>query len=169
MKLNQPASLPEPSASGRRLTTAILSHPSILNHAANTSQPEPPNRALAFKVAHNLAASFKYAWAGLRYAFYTQRNFRIHVVVGSLALSLGVALHLPAVELAVIGLTVGAVLAMELLNTALEAVVDLTVQQTYHDLAKIAKDCAAGAVLLFAFIALFVAGCLLLPPLLALL
>jgi diacylglycerol kinase (ATP) len=52
---------------------------------------------------------------------------------------------------------------MELLNTALEAVVDLTVKQTYHDLAKIAKDCAAAAVLVAAIVALLV-GCMLILP-----
>jgi diacylglycerol kinase (ATP) len=54
---------------------------------------------------------------------------------------------------------------MELLNTALEAVVDLTVSQTYHELAKIAKDCAAASVLISALVAVIVAGLLLLPPL----
>jgi diacylglycerol kinase (ATP) len=54
---------------------------------------------------------------------------------------------------------------MELINTALEAVVDLTVKQTYHELAKIAKDCAAAAVLISAFGALMVAGLLILPKL----
>lgn len=54
---------------------------------------------------------------------------------------------------------------MELLNTALESVVDLTVKQTYHELAKIAKDCAAAAVLISALVAVLVAGVLLLPPL----
>jgi diacylglycerol kinase (ATP) len=94
--------------------------------------------------------SFKYAWAGLSYAFITQRNFRIHTVIGTLAISLGVFLHLSAVEIAVICLTSGLVMALELLNTAIESVVDLTVKQTYHELAKIAKDCAAGAVLVSA-------------------
>jgi diacylglycerol kinase (ATP) len=51
------------------------------------------------------------------------------------------------------------------LNTAIESVVDLTVKQSYHELAKIAKDCAAGAVLISALAALLVAGALLLPPL----
>ena len=119
----------------------------------------------SYKVAHNLLTSFQYAGAGLRYALVTQRNFRIHLVIGTLALSIGVWLALPPVELAVIGLTSGLVLTMELLNTALEAVVDLTVRQTYHELAKIAKDCAAGAVLISALAAVIVAGLLLLPSL----
>ncbi len=137
-------------------------HPS---HAA----PEPVNRTLSWRVASNLFVSFRYAWTGISYAFHTQRNFRIHIAVGSLAIGLSLLLRLSRVEVAIIGLTIGAVLTMELLNTALESVVDLTVRQTYHELAKIAKDCAAGAVLIAAFAAVLVAGSLLLPPLLDLL
>ncbi|MEO0373420.1 MAG: diacylglycerol kinase family protein [Cyanobacteria bacterium P01_A01_bin.17] len=129
----------------------------------------PLRRTLSFQVADNLFASFRYAWAGVSYAFVTQRNFRIHTLIGSIALGLGVYLKLPSVELAVVGLTSGLVLVMELLNTALEAVVDLTVQQTYHELAKIAKDCAAASVLISALAAVIVAGLLLLPPLWAVL
>ncbi|KAM3091083.1 diacylglycerol kinase family protein [Phormidesmis sp. 146-35] len=130
--------------------------------------PLKPNRDLAWQVAPSLWTSFKYAWMGVSYAFQTQRNFRIHVIVGGVAIGLGVFLHLSVVELAVIGLTIGAVLAMELLNTAIESVVDLTVKQSYHDLAKIAKDCAAAAVLVSSIAALLVAGFLLLPRLFAL-
>ncbi|PZV12225.1 MAG: diacylglycerol kinase [Leptolyngbya sp.] len=129
------------------------------------SNLSPVERSLSWQVAGNLFVSFKYAWQGVSYAFRTQRNFRIHVMVGSLAVSLAIALSLSPVELAVIMLTCGIVLTTELVNTALESVVDLTVEQTYHELAKIAKDCAAAAVLISALIALSVAACLLLPPL----
>ncbi|MCC5643333.1 diacylglycerol kinase family protein [Nostoc sp. CHAB 5824] len=122
-------------------------------------------REFSWKVASNLFVSFKYAWAGISYSFQTQRNFRIHVSVCAMAIALSVFLHLQAVEIAVIGITSGLVLALELLNTAIESLVDLTVKQTYHDLAKIAKDCAAGAVLVSALVAVLVAGTLLLPPL----
>lgn len=122
------------------------------------------NRELSWKIASSLAISFKYAWAGLSYAFETQRNFRIHTVIGTLAIGLGVFLHLKPVEISVIGITIGIVLAMELLNTAIESLVDLTVGQSYHELAKIAKDCAAGAVLVSAMAAAIVAVALLLPP-----
>ena len=122
-------------------------------------------REFSWKVASNLFVSFKYAWAGISYSFQTQRNFRIHVSVCALAIAFSLFLHLQAVEIAVIGVTSGLVLALELLNTAIESLVDLTVKQTYHDLAKIAKDCAAGAVLVSALVAVLVAGTLLLPPL----
>lgn len=133
----------------------------------STIASEKPNRSLSWRVASNLFVSFRYAWAGVSYTFQTQRNFRIHVVVGTLAILLSLYLQLTRVEIAIIGLTIGAVMTMELLNTALESVVDLTVRQTYHELAKIAKDCAAGAVLISAIASVIVAGSLLLPPLLA--
>jgi len=122
-----------------------------------------PERDLAWQVAPTLLTSFRYAWMGVSYAFVTQRNFRIHVCLGTIAIGLGLLLKASVVELAVIGLTIGLVLAMELLNTAIESVVDLTVKQTYHELAKIAKDCAAAAVLVAAIAAVLVAGCILLP------
>jgi len=134
-----------------------------------TSPPEATlsqaDRHLSWRVAANLWVSFKYAWQGVSYAFRTQRNFRIHVVIGTVAVSAALLLDLTPVEIAIICLTCGAVLTMELINTALESVVDLTVQQSYHELAKIAKDCAAAAVLMSAIISVSVAVCLLVPPL----
>lgn len=147
-------------------TTQDLPAPSAPADAAhNPLKLGKPNRALAWKVASSLGVSFKYAWAGVAYAFQTQRNFRIHLIFGTFAIALSLYLSLSSLEIAVISLTIGAVLTMELLNTAIESVVDLTVKQTYHELAKIAKDCAAGAVLISALAAVLVASSLLLPPL----
>lgn len=122
-------------------------------------------RNLAWKVAPNLFLSFKYAWQGVRYAFATQRNFRIHTGIATLAISLGLFLHISAVEMAIVSVTCAIVMVLELLNTAIESIVDLTVKQNYHELAKIAKDCAAGAVLISAIAAVLVAAFILLPPL----
>lgn len=149
------------------MTNKSLISPS---HTTGSVRSRSERRRLSsFQVADSLLLSFKYAWSGLAYAFSTQRNFRIHTAIGTVALALGLFLNLPSVELAVIGITSGLVMVMELMNTALEAVVDLTVKQTYHELAKIAKDCAAGAVLISAIVAVIVASLLLLPPLIALL
>ncbi|URR36535.1 diacylglycerol kinase family protein [Thermosynechococcus sp. HN-54] len=122
-------------------------------------------RQRSYRVASSLLNSFCYAWAGVVYAFQTQRNFRIHTAVGLSAIALSGLLKLPPVEVAVILLTIGIVMGLELLNTALEAVVDLTVGKEYHELARIAKDCAAGAVLLSAMAAVGVAIALIVPPL----
>jgi diacylglycerol kinase (ATP) len=140
----------------------------IYSSTSSPSRPvqRPPlRREHSFQVAHNLLLSFQYAGAGLKYAFSTQRNFRIHALIGAIAISLGAMLQLPPAELALIGLTIGLVMTLELLNTSIEAVVDLVVDTQYHELAKIAKDCAAGAVLMSTIASIGVAGCLLLPPL----
>ncbi len=158
------------SLSPSQLRLISVSHSESAEISNNSELPVSAlDRSFSLKVASNLFVSFKYAWTGITYAFKTQRNFRIHTVIGTLAISLGIFLHLTSVEIAIIGLTVGAVMAMELLNTAIESVVDLSVGQSYHELAKIAKDCAAGAVMIFALAAVLVAGVLLLPPLFVLL
>ena len=141
--------------------------PSISLLTYNSEKSTKP-RTLAWQVAPNLLLSFQYAWAGVRYAFTTQRNFRIHSVVAAIAIILGLVLQVTPVEMAVLALTSVLVMVLELLNTAIESVVDLTVKQTYHELAKIAKDCAAGAVLLSSLAAVLVASFILLPPLIEL-
>jgi len=123
-------------------------------------------RVSAWKVAGDLPASFRYAAQGLAYSFASQRNFRIHVATGAVAFSLGLWLELTVDRLAVLVLTVAAVLVLELLNTATEAVVDLAIGRQFHPLARIAKDCAAAAVLVAAMASLLIATLLLVPPLL---
>ena len=119
----------------------------------------------AYKVARDLPASFRYAAQGLVYAFASQRNFRLQLAMGSLALTLGLWLHLNVLELGVLVLTVAAVLVLELLNTATEAAVDLAIGRQFHPLARVAKDCAAAAVLVAAMASILIALLLLSPPL----
>jgi diacylglycerol kinase (ATP) len=90
-----------------------------------------------------------YALSGIAHAWRSQKNFRIQVVLGVVALAVFAALHVPALGFAVLALAIALVLALEVLNTALEALVDLASPQL-HPLAKAAKDAAAGAVLLAA-------------------
>lgn len=126
-----------------------------------------PHRIGAWTVAGNLGVSFRYAAQGLSYAFSSQRNFRIHVGTGFVVFGLGLWLGLSADRLAVLVLTVAAVLVLELLNTATEAVVDLAIGRRFHPLARIAKDCAAAAVLVASLSSLLIALLLLIPPLAA--
>ncbi|SMB91969.1 diacylglycerol kinase [Deinococcus hopiensis] len=105
-----------------------------------------------------------FAVSGLRHVYRTQANFRIEVWAAALALSLTWVLHTPP---APIVLACALVLSVELLNTAVEAVVDLATPEL-HPLAKVAKDAAAGAVLLASLGALLVGCSVLGPPLLAL-
>ena len=141
--------------------------PKVSSSPTNNSLPTlvSKDRELSWQIASNLFVSFKYAWAGITYAFQTQRNFRIHVAVCALAIGLSVFLQLETVQISIIAITSGLVLTLELVNTAIESIVDLTVKQSYHELAKVAKDCAAGAVLVSALVALLVASTLIFPPL----
>jgi diacylglycerol kinase len=111
-----------------------------------------------------LLRSFFYAGRGLAEAFRTQRNLRVQLAAAVAAVALGVALRLSAVEFAIIVLTIGMVLVAEMLNTVAEAIVDLATE-TYHPLARTAKDVAAGAVLLSAIVAVIVALFVYLPHL----
>ncbi len=124
------------------------------------------NKRSSWKIAKDLPTSFLYAAKGLRYAFSTQRNFRIHVGFALLAFALGFMLGLNKSDLAIMALTATSVLVVELLNTAIESVVDLAIGKRFHPLAKIAKDCSAGAVLVASFSSLVIAILLLVPPLL---
>ncbi len=154
------SSSPKPSLKPNLIIDATTTTP-----VPSSPVPSSHQRQLAWQIAPNVFLSFRYAWMGVVYAFSTQRNLRIHTIIGTIAIGLSAWLQLPLLEIAVIGLTIALVLAMELLNTAIESVVDLLVKQSYHELAKIAKDCAAGAVLVSALASVFVAGLLLLPPL----
>ncbi|MFS8853707.1 diacylglycerol kinase family protein [Synechococcus sp. R5-16] len=171
---NSPSRLPERSRLAvfrRRVHSRDPAQPSEADRAAS-AEPlgrDPWRRPPSWQVADNLGKSFYYAGKGLVYAIRTQRNFRIHMAVAVIAFGLGLGLQLSALEMAVISLTSGLVMALELVNTALEAVVDLTLGSKYHLLAEIAKDCAAAAVLMAAVASLMVAAWLFLPPLVLLL
>jgi len=120
----------------------------------------------AWRRSHNLPTSFRYAAQGILYGVTTQRNFRIHLFIGALVFVFGIVLNLSFNQLAVLVLTVTAVLVLELLNTAIESVVDLAIGNRFHPLARIAKDCSAAAVLVASISSLVIAFLLILPPLL---
>ncbi len=115
--------------------------------------------------AAGLAASFRYAGAGLWWAFKTQRNLRVHVGLGLIASILALVLRFSPLEMAVLVLLMTVVIALELVNTVVEAAVDLA-SPAYHPLAKAAKDVAAGAVLVAALGAVVIGLLLFLPHLL---
>jgi diacylglycerol kinase len=112
--------------------------------------------------------SFGHAFAGIGHALRTQVNMRVHVAITIGVVIAGVGVELNAVEWAVIAVTIGVVWQAELFNTALEAIVD-KVSPEFHALAKVAKDCAAAAVLVTAICAVGVGVALFGPRLLALL
>lgn len=114
-----------------------------------------------------IVRSFGYAFEGVVAIARTQPNFLLHVLAAVLALGLSAALGLTPVELAVVTLTIFAVLAAEAFNTAIESLSD-HVEPSVRPLIKRTKDAAAAGVLLTALGAVGVAACLFLPRLLAL-
>jgi len=103
----------------------------------------------------NLAGSFNAAIEGFVYVFKSQRNMRLHFLMGLFAVLLGIFLNFTYIEVMVLCLTIAFVLFAEMFNTAIEYTVDL-VSQEYHPLARIVKDIGAGAVLLSAMTAVVI-------------
>lgn len=93
----------------------------------------------------NLAESVNHALEGIFYVLKGQRNMRIHFLAGILVFLFGIYFNLPSISLALLALTIGVVLAIEMINTALEHLSDIS-SIRYHPLIKIIKDISAGAV-----------------------
>lgn len=120
------------------------------------------------KKADSFWESFGYAREGLKHCVKMERNFRIHMVMGVIAFFLGVFLRLTTAELAILLLLIGLVLIAEMLNTALENLVDLCTED-FHPLAKVVKDVAAGAVLLLCAVAVLIGIIIFVPHILEML
>ena len=120
-------------------------------------------RRNSFRSSRNILFSFKYAINGINYCFKNERNFRIELSMACLSLILSFLLNLSYIENLILFATIFSVLILELLNTAIESLVDLLVDKEFSKLASISKDCAAGAVLLASINSIFVALYLFLP------
>jgi diacylglycerol kinase len=118
------------------------------------SKPRLPSQAPEGEWS-KFIASFRYAFSGLWYALRTQRNVRVHVLMGTLAVLLGIILRISSVEFAMIFVAITSVFIAEMFNTVIELCIDLA-SPDYHPLAKVAKDVAAGAVLLSAMLAVVI-------------
>lgn len=102
-----------------------------------------------------LIGGFDHAWDGLLLVLVSQRNMRFHVLAAFGVVVFGLLVGISALEFALLALAITMVFAAEVLNTAVEAIVDLASPER-HPLAKVAKDCAAGAVLVCAIGSVFV-------------
>lgn len=125
------------------------------------SRPDPASSSAALSL-RRWWRSAGFALCGVRHVWVTQPNFRIEVSLGIVACALGLLLR---VQLAPILLCCGLVLSLEMLNTAAEALTDLASPE-WHDLARVAKDAAAGAVLIASVFSLLVGAAVLGPALL---
>lgn len=109
-----------------------------------------------------LFKSFKYAIEGIIYAFKYEQNIIVHTLITILVIILGILLKISHYEWLICFILFGLVIATELINTSIEAIVDLICPKK-DPVAKIAKDTASGAVLVFASVAA-VAGLIIFIP-----
>lgn len=135
--------------------------------AGRATPPEDPRRGaiarLLRRASHtslprqgSLRWSFNWAFEGIVYVLRTQRNMQIHVSAAVVVLVMGLLLDFSRLEMAAVLGAISLVLVAEMMNTAIEAAIDAVVT-TYHPLVKIAKDVAAGAVLVATVNALAIA------------
>jgi len=111
--------------------------------------------------------SFKYPIKGLKYAYKNEQNLVVDVGISLIVLIAGFIFKLSNVEWLIVILTIGAVISLELMNTAVEAVVDLVTEE-YHPLAKVAKDTSAASVFIIAIISAVIGIIIFLPKIIGL-
>lgn len=116
---------------------------------------------------HSTIRSFSFAFSGIKTAYKNEPNLRIHTFFAVLAIILSAFLGITTIEWLLITFTIFYVITLELLNTVLEAVVNL-VSPEVRSYAKIAKDVSAACVLLAAFMSLIVGFVIFAPKILAL-
>ncbi|MGE6629262.1 diacylglycerol kinase family protein [Bacillus sp. NPDC077027] len=106
--------------------------------------------------------SFIYASRGIWRTLLNERNFKIHTVAAIVVTFCGFWLHISSTEWMIVLLLIGGMLALELVNTAIEHAIDLVTEKK-HPLAERAKDAAAGAVCVFAAISVMIGLIIFLP------
>ena len=106
------------------------------------------SRRGSYRTSKNVLVSFRYAFNGIKYTFKNSRNFKIQVLFAFLSLILGSILQLDKSSYLILLVTIFSVLTLEILNTSIESLVDLIIKKKFSNVAKFAKDCSAGAVLL---------------------
>ena len=111
--------------------------------------------------------SFKYSIDGLKYALVHEQNLVIHFIIAFLVVLFGFLFHLELFEWVILLFAIGSVISAELLNSALEATVDLITEEKKKN-AKIAKDIGSTSVLLFAIAAAIIGFLIFLPKVIAL-
>lgn len=112
--------------------------------------------------------SFSYAITGILTALKQERNMRIHLVSSLVVVGASLFFSISATEWLFILFAIGGMFALELVNTAIERVVDLAAAE-YHPLAKQAKDVAAGAVFIYAILSVTIGIIIFFPYFLTLL
>jgi diacylglycerol kinase len=115
-----------------------------------------------FEKTRSLLGSFKNAGRGAVEIFRSQRNFRLQLLLFGITLIAGFFFNISGLEWLIVILVGGMVLTLEIINTALESVVDLVTEE-YKELARRIKDVSAGAVLVSSLIAIAIGLIIFIP------
>ncbi|EGD47163.1 diacylglycerol kinase [Ruminiclostridium papyrosolvens DSM 2782] len=103
----------------------------------------------------NPIESFNNAFQGIWYTIVNERNMKIHLVIGTIVIFLSLWVRVSKIEFTILCLTIAMVICFELINTAVEVVVNIIVD-VYHPKAKIIKDVSAGAVFVSAIFSIVI-------------
>tara|TARA_B100000902_G_scaffold390498_1_gene439503 strand:+ start:1930 stop:2340 length:411 start_codon:yes stop_codon:yes gene_type:complete len=117
----------------------------------------------SYKTSKNVLISFNYAFSGIYYVFKTSTNFKIQLLFALISLISGYLLQISKSNYLILIATIVSVLVLEILNTSIETIVDIMVKKEFSNLAKIAKDTAAGAVLLASINSVIIAVYIFIP------
>ena len=99
--------------------------------------------------------TFKYSWQGLAYAYKNEQSMWVHAIASVVTIALGFIFSLSLTDWAIVLISLGVILASELINTAIEAAVDLCTLEI-NPLAKIAKDCGSASTFVLTICAVIV-------------
>lgn len=110
----------------------------------------------------SLMKSFGYASEGIHYAFIHNQNLRIHFIFATIVVAASIIFDVTPFEMGILGVMILLVICAEMINTAIEKMVDLITTEHKQE-AKVAKDVAAGMVLVTAFGSVIVAILIFVP------
>ena len=124
-------------------------------------------KALRLQGKNDFFTSVGHALDGINYTANNERNFKIEIAFAFIVTIMGFILKISILEWTILVLTMAMVLSLELVNTAIERSVDL-VTKDYRELAKVAKDASAGAVLVMSMFSVIIGILIFLPKILIL-
>ena len=108
--------------------------------------------------------TFRNARKGMRLSLKSEQNIRVHFAAATLAIITALFFHFSIVKFCIILLTIGAVISAEMMNSAIEFALDSIYHNRYSKMVGMAKDIAAGAVMVVSIIAILIGALLFVPP-----
>ena len=115
-----------------------------------------------YKGLKRILFSIKYSIDGLVYAYANEKSLLLHGVLSTVLIILGLFFHISRTKWILILITLAVILAIELVNTAIEAVVDMYTTK-FNPLAKIAKDCGSAATFVLVVVGTIISGSIYIP------